>query len=137
MTGFIGVGNMAGAILDGILSSGIQNPENIMLYDICPEKAQRFVDMGCVMAQSERQLAESCGTVILAIKPQGFPALLEEIKDVLSEDQLIISIAAGIGIDYINDAVGKILPVIRVLPNTPMLLGCGVSAITYRAPVTE
>ena len=135
-TGFIGVGNMAGAILDGMIGSGVQKPEDIVLYDICPEKAQRFVDMGCNMAQSEQQLAEMCDTIILAIKPQGFSKLLGDIREQLTEDKLVISIAAGISIDFINECVGKNLSVIRVLPNTPMLFGLGVSAITYRPPVT-
>lgn len=137
MTGIIGVGNMAGAILNGILGSGIRTPESIMVYDVLPEKLEPFTCKGCAAASSERDLVKQCSTVILAIKPQGFAALLEEIKDVLDESKLVISIAAGISIDFINQAVGKTLPVIRVLPNTPMLYGDGVSALAYRSPVTE
>ncbi len=136
-TGIIGIGNMAGAILSGIIDSGIQSPSSLVLYDVFPEKLQRFTDLGCNAAASERDLVGQCDTIILAIKPQGFRELLEKIGDLLDESKLIISIAAGIGIDFINNAVGKVLPVIRVLPNTPMLLGMGVSAITYRAPATE
>jgi len=136
-TGIIGVGNMAGAILSGIIESGIQPPSALMLYDVLPEKLERFIQKGCIAAESERDLVSRCDTIILAIKPQGFRELLEKIGDLLDESKLIISIAAGISIDFINDTVGKILPVIRVLPNTPMLLGMGVSAMTYRAPATQ
>jgi len=136
-TGFIGVGNMAGAILNGMIDAGIENPGNIVLYDICAEKTEKFSAMGCRTASSERELVQQCSTVVLAIKPQGFEALLKDIADLLDESKLIISIAAGISIDYINSVTGKTLPIVRCLPNTPMTLGVGVSALTYRAPATE
>lgn len=136
-TGFIGIGNMAGAILNGIIDAGIESPGNLVLYDICTEKMDKFLGMGCRAASSERALVEQCSTIVLAIKPQGFEALLRDIADLLDENKLVISIAAGISIDYINSVVGKTLPVVRCLPNTPMTLGMGVSALTYRAPATE
>jgi len=136
-TGVIGVGNIAGALLDGVLNSSVLKAEDIVLYDIMPDKARRFVDQGCIMAGSEAELAGQCQTIVLAVKPQGFPELLEKLKDVIDESKLVISVAAGIGIDQINKGLGKTVPVVRVLPNTPMLLGCGVSAITYKSPVTE
>lgn len=135
--GFIGVGNMAGAILNGIISSGIQKCEDIVLFDLFPDKMLRFKDEGCKIASSECELVKKCDSIILAIKPQGFKELLDKIKDALDESKLIISIAAGISIDYINCTVGKNLSVVRVLPNTPMIYGYGVSAVTYRAPATE
>jgi len=94
-TGIIGVGNMAGALLSGVLSGGIESPGSLVLYDICPEKLTRFTDMGCRTASSEVELVQQCDTIILAIKPQGFPELLAKIKDVLDESKLVISIAAG------------------------------------------
>jgi len=134
--GVIGVGNMAGAILSGIIESGIEQPGNIVLYDICADKMDKFIGMGCRSASCEKELVKQCDTVILAIKPQGFESLLKDISDVLDDSKLVISIAAGISIDYINSVTGKTLSVVRCLPNTPMILGKGVSALTYRAPAT-
>lgn len=131
------MGNMASAILTGIIESGIEAPGNLVIYDILPEKLEKFARLGCRIASSEAALAAECDTVVLAIKPQGFPKLLENIKDSLDESKLIISIAAGISIKSINEALGRTHHIIRALPNTPMLLGRGVTALTYRFATEE
>lgn len=135
--GVIGIGNMATAIISGMLRSNIAEAPQISMFDICPAKTEGFIEKGCRLCPSVVELVKESDVVILAVKPQGFPELLEEIKDYLNSEKLIVSIAAGISIDYILEHIGKSVPIVRVLPNTPMLLGCGVSAVTYRTPATR
>ncbi len=132
--GCVGVGNMCGALLDGVFGSGVEAPENVILYDLCSEKLERFVNIGCTAASSEAEVVESCSALLLAIKPQGMKELLERISPFIDEQKLIISIAAGISIDFITAAIGKKVPVVRVLPNTPMVYSAGVTAITSAPP---
>lgn len=133
----LGAGNMATAIVKGIISSEICPAENIFIYDIMAEKVDALCKMGCSRAENAAGLVSDCETVVLAVKPQNFPQLLSEIKDFVSADKLFVSIAAGISIEYIKSSLGVDLPVVRVMPNTPMLLSCGATVLSRRQPVTD
>lgn len=125
----IGAGNMATAIIKGMLSNNVCSAENIYVFDIMPEKTAAFVSLGCKSSQSSRDCAALCETVLLAVKPQNFQEVLSDIKDVCNPEKLFISIAAGISTSYISTQLGFDAKVIRVLPNTPMLYGEGASTI--------
>ena len=135
---FIGVGNMAGAIIGGITTS--DSPiawEDIILFDKFTAQYEKFGDKPFVAAQSATVAASLADCVVLATKPQNFPEVLAELSVVENiEKKLIITIAAGITTDTVSSALGG-ARVVRVLPNTPMLIGLGVTAACRNSLVSD
>ena len=130
---FIGVGNMANAIIGGLLRSGAVDCPHLILSDKLPEKCTPYTEGGAILAASPAEAAEAADCVVLAVKPQSFPEVLDELSAVAGiQNKLIVTIAAGITAESVRTALGG-APVVRVLPNTPMLIGMGVSVIC-RAP---
>lgn len=128
--GFIGAGNMANAILSGLINSGIYTAEELSVSDIEGAKLQELSDrLGVKRFSSNRDLVRECGVILLAVKPQVIREVLEEIKDEIKDHHLIISIAAGIPIKMIRSIISPDTPIIRVMPNTPALIQKGVSAL--------
>ena len=130
---FIGVGNMANAIIGGLLRSGAVDCPHLILSDKFPEKCVPYTEGGAILAASPAEAAAAADCVVLAVKPQNFPEVLDELSRVEGiENKLIVTIAAGITVETVKTALGG-AAVVRVLPNTPMLIGMGVSVIC-RAP---
>jgi len=126
--GFIGGGNMAEALIKGILSAKLYKPKDVFISDIKPERLQHLTKEYKVTAADNAQLAAKVDTLILSIKPQNMTDALESIKASPKKDSLIISIAAGKKIASITAILGD-RPVVRVMPNTPALIGEGISAL--------
>ena len=128
--GFIGVGNMANAIIGGITADGADVPcSNLLLYDRLPDKCHYWASRGAQIMSSETEVAMYADVIVLAVKPQSFPELLATLSHVESiREKVIVTIAAGITVDTISSAL-RSASVVRVLPNTPMLIGMGVSVI--------
>jgi len=122
--GFIGAGTMAKAIMKGLEGTGVE----IQASDVAPQPG---------VLNDNRELARRSDVIILCVKPFAVESVLEEIKNDLNENHLIVSIAAGVGTQKIENATGKNLPVIRVMPNTPALLGEGMSAVCRGKYATE
>lgn len=137
---FIGVGNMATAIINGMISEKAENRvdiANIIIYDKFIGQTEHFASLGAYVASSEEDAVSRADCVMLCVKPQNFDEVLPKlsaVKDVSSK--LFVTIAAGITMDKVSGALGG-APVIRVLPNTPMLIGKGVSAICRTEKVTD
>ena len=126
----IGVGNMARAVISGIQKSTVDVSE-ILLYDKNTSQYDLLEDGRCAYVQcdSVKYAVDMADCVLLSVKPQNFPDVLSEIKDVVgSASKLYITIAAGISVDTVSQAL-KNAPVIRVLPNIPMTIGEGVSVV--------
>ena len=135
--GFIGVGNMASAIIRGITSVGGYSWDNIYLYDVESTKTAEFASLGSHAVDSVRTLCEASDCIVLAVKPQNFPEVLAELAPcVKGRKILFISIAAGITTETVSNALGGV-GVVRALPNTPMLIGKGVTAICSNSAVSE
>jgi pyrroline-5-carboxylate reductase len=127
--GFIGSGNMAEALIKGIIRAGVYLPQDILIRDILPDRLDMLVTKyGVQRAQDNGALASTADIIVLSVKPQMLATVLEEIKTNTSQNSLIVSIAAGKRINTITDALGDV-PVVRVMPNTPALVGEGASAI--------
>lgn len=127
-TAFLGVGNMASAV---IFANGGKNIafSDVILYDLNCEKCKRFTDEGAILAHSVKKAVEMAECVFLAVKPQDYFSLLDEVKTADGyENKLYISIGAGIKVETVEKYLGC-ENVVRALPNTPMLIGEGVSAI--------
>lgn len=126
--GFIGAGNMGGAIIKGIISAYGDNAE-ICAYDPDPKKLAELEKLGVKSVSSEGGICESCKYVLLAIKPQVFGTVLPKLASSVRENNVIISIAAGITEEYICSICGEKTHTVIVMPNTPFLLGKGATAL--------
>ena len=130
---FIGVGNMANTIIGGLLRSGAVDCPHLILSDKFPDKCGDYVADGATLAASPAEAAAQADCIVLSVKPQNFPEILPELATVEGiEKKLVITIAAGITVDTVKTSLHN-APTVRVLPNTPMLIGMGVSVIC-RAP---
>lgn len=132
--GFIGCGNMGSAIAKALS----KNTKDILLTDINTEKAANLAkELGCKFADNE-EVVNSCDRIFLAVKPQMLGEVLAPLKKTLSERKpLIISMAAGMTIAKIEDFCGTPLPVIRIMPNTPVAVGSGMILFCHNAYVNE
>ena len=127
--GFIGAGNMAEALIKGVINAKLYTPENVFISDIRSERLNFLSETYRVIACEENSaLAAKVQTVVLSIKPQNMTDALESIKDAIGSEQLVISIAAGIKVANITAVLGDIA-IVRVMPNTPALIGQGAGAL--------
>lgn len=130
--GFIGMGNMGYAMLKGALNSF--SPEQIIFT--CPneERCRQISEQtGVRYAASNAECANNAKYVILAVKPQVYDTVLKNIHDIVTEDSVVISIAPGITIEDIQKKLGGNIRVVRAMPNTPALVGAGMTGISYKA----
>ena len=125
--GFIGTGNMGGALARAVAKSVA--PANIFLSDACPQKAAALAEeLGCTSGSVE-QIAKSCKFIFLGVKPQVMASMLESIAPVLTarqQDFVLVSMAAGVCIRDIRRVAGEDYPLIRIMPNIPASVGEGV-----------
>ena len=136
--GFIGTGNMAGAIMGGIIKNEIFRPEEIIGADISAAGRERVKDMYRInVTDNNREAAEKSEVLILSVKPQYYADAIAEIKDCVSEDQLIITIAPGKTLSWLEEQFGKPVKIVRTMPNTPALVGEGMTAACTNKYVTE
>jgi len=127
--GFIGSGNMAEALIKGIISAKVYEPSNVMVSDIREERLEFLAGKYEVkVCRDNKKLASRVDTVVLSVKPQNMNDILEYIKDSIGAVKLVVSIAAGITVEKIAAVLGDV-PIIRVMPNTPALIGEGAAAL--------
>ena len=137
--GFIGCGNMGSAMLKGILASGLASKNDVIVSVHTEATAKRIEESFGVKAVTDNEFAvKEADTVILAIKPVMFDSVIPEIKDAISSEKLIISVAAGKTIKAIEDYFSKAgLRIVRAMPNTPAMVGEGMSALVAGEGVTD
>lgn len=135
--GFIGAGNMGFAIMKGITGSALS--ETIQLYAFDPDSAklERLESMGVISCSSEKEIMNNCKYIFLAVKPQIIEGVLETVAPYTSADTVFVSIAAGISDEFIASKTISEAKVVLVMPNTPLLLGEGASALSHNDAVTE
>jgi pyrroline-5-carboxylate reductase len=128
---FIGGGNMAEALIKGLLSGLGVTPQHIMATDVVPERCTYMqTTYGITASADNKHAVQESTVVILAVKPQIMPAILEEIAPVVNSEKLVISIAAGITLQTLQRALGDSRRVVRVMPNTPALVLAGAAGIS-------
>lgn len=129
MLGFIGAGNMASAIIKGVVASG-KISEDIAVFDISEDKAQALSrEYGVKVLSGAKEIARRCDKVVLSVKPNVFLSLLSEIGEELKESNpLIISIAAGKTLEFIGSCLSYEGRIVRVMPNINAKVGAAVSA---------
>ena len=135
--GFIGAGNMATAIINGMLNNNVANASDIYVFDLDAQKLQIMSEQGINTCENANTVVENCHFVVLAVKPQNYQEVLQGISSSVTDNTVMVSIAAGISIDYVVTTLGKKCPCVRVMPNTPLLLGCGATAVCPSDNIAE
>jgi pyrroline-5-carboxylate reductase len=127
---FLGGGQMAEAIARGVIAAGLLAPEQIVASEIRPDRRDYLESKVGIKAVASNAEAVAAGDVILlAVKPQDTSVVLADIGTVVREDQVVVSIAAGVPLSKLEAPFMTPVPVIRVMPNTPCLVGAGMAAI--------
>lgn len=134
--GFIGAGNMGGAIIGGIVKSGISGDITVSDKNTAATEALRRAH-GICAAKGNREAAERSDVLFLAVKPKNVYEVIEEIRDSVSEDTVVISIVAGQSLKKLESAFQKPTRLIRVMPNTPALVGESMSALCRNDIATD
>lgn len=138
MLGFIGCGNMAQAMLAGILNQGLYAKEEIIVSRRSEEAlAQIQKKFGVLTTTDNIEVAKKADILILAVKPFQFAALIPTMAEYIKEDALVISIAAGQTIANIEELFGKTIKLVRTMPNTPALVLEGATGMCFNRQVTE
>lgn len=128
--GFIGMGNMGYAMLKGILQ--VFPADSLIFTDVNRDRCAKVSEeTGVEFAESNAECANKAKYLILAVKPQYYPQVLKNIENVVCEEHVIISIAPGITMDSLKSSLGFDMRIVRAMPNTPALLGCGMTGICY------
>ena len=136
--GFIGTGNMAGAIMGGIIRRGIIAPEEIIGSDISEAGRERArKEHGIQVTADNRRAAKESEVLILSVKPQFYAETIAEIRDCIREEQLIITIAPGKTLAWLEEQFQKPVKIVRTMPNTPALVGEGMTAACPNRYVTD
>lgn len=131
--GFIGAGNMGSALIAGLLAQ--KNPPRITVAEHNLEQRKHLSELFPTIKIEDHpsKMVANCSALVLAVKPQGLPDLCADLKDHISPQTLIISIAAGITTTQLSSWLRPDLEIIRTMPNTPALVGSGATAL-YAAP---
>ena len=129
--GFIGAGNMGRAIIDGILKSKIATPSDITAADANKKSLENL------NAADNAAVAKQSDLLFLCVKPQVLYSVIAEIKDCVTENTVVVSIVAGQSIKTIENAFGKKIKLVRVMPNTPALVGEGMAALSPNDNTSE
>jgi len=127
----IGVGNMGAAVLRGALAAGFLKPQDVLAVEPDERRAAEARALGCAIARGPAE-ARTWGSILLAVKPQQFPAVADALRP-LDESMLVISIMAGLGTERIQSALGGRARLVRVMPNLACQVGAGMSAIALGA----
>lgn len=134
--GFIGCGNMAGAILDGILASEVLKPSDIVVFDINEKIREKVIKKGIEVSESIKDLCKISAKVLLGIKPNVIKSVLDEAGKEL-KGKAILSIVAGINSDTIKELANTDVRVLRIMPNTPAMVGEGATVLCSDTTFTE
>lgn len=128
--GFIGTGNLATAVIKGILAVGTADSKDVYIYDISAEKtAAMSADFGVNVLPSAKDVAATCDVITVAVKPKDIAALFEEISgEIVKNDPLVISTAAGTTLDYISALLPQAPRLVRIMPNINAAVGQAMTA---------
>jgi pyrroline-5-carboxylate reductase len=122
--GFLGAGKMATGLARGWLAADLATPELMLASDPLPQARQAFAaETGVKTTADNREVVTASDLLVLAVKPQSMPSLLADIRSAVNSRHLVISIAAGVTLQQLSDGLGADRRLIRVMPNTPCLVG--------------
>ncbi|MGL6106210.1 pyrroline-5-carboxylate reductase, partial [Romboutsia sp.] len=136
--GFIGAGNMAKAMMQGIISNEILKPEEIIAsdaYAIGLEKLKE--ELKIATTADNLKVVEEAKIIVLAVKPQYYEEVIKQIKDFVTEEQIIVTIAPGQSLEKLTSLFEKQVKIVRTMPNTPALVCEGMTGACYNKLVTN
>ena len=130
--GFIGTGNMASAIMGGIISKGVIPADEIIGADLFAPGRERVKEkFGIHVTADNNEVVEKADVVLLSVKPQFYADVISGIKDKIRPDQIVITIAPGKTLSWLAEQFGKDVKIVRCMPNTPAMVGEGMSGVSY------
>ena len=135
--GFIGAGNMASAMIGGMLQKGLLQKEDIIASSATQKTADRVAQEFGIRTTLDNKEVAKAEIVILAIKPIYCEGVIREIRDQIGENQIVVTIVAGRSLQWLSDTFGKPVKLIRTMPNTPALVGEAVTALCPGELVTD
>lgn len=136
--GFIGCGNMAKAILGGILKNGICTKEEVIASAKTQQSRRLAADTyGIRVSDDNIEVAQYADVLVLAVKPIFYAEVIGQIRDAVDERKIIVSIAPGKTLDWLFGQFGKKVKLVRCMPNTPALVGEGMTGVCSNEAVTE
>ena len=128
--GFIGAGNMAGAIIGGIVKSNLVKPENVIASAKTMANLERLQqEYNISVTLDSKEVVKNSDIVFMAVKPNIFDGVLEGVADLIDDKKIIVSIAAGKSIEAIENIIGADKKIVRTMPNTPALVNEGMAAL--------
>lgn len=132
--GFIGGGNMGGALIGG-LTSKCCAPEDVTLFEINAEKAQKYKELGIRIAESAAEVEDASDVIVFSVKPNVIDCVLQQMNG--SNNKIYLSIAAGITVSHLEKMLGTDKKIVRAMPNTPAQISCGMTVISPNANMSE
>lgn len=136
--GFVGCGNMGSSMVGGLIKSGFTKADNIIISTKTEASAKNLEEQfGVITTLDSKVVVKEAEVIVLAVKPFMYKQIIEEIKSELTNDKLIITIAAGITIGNVEEWIGGSAKVIRTMPNTPALVGQAMSAVCPNKNISE
>ena len=136
-TGFVGGGNMAGAMIGGMMKSGVFTPGEIVVSDASTKALEALREKFAVdTTPCNREAVSEAELVVLTVKPQVYGKVLDEIKDLVDETKIVMTVAPGWTLERTQAALGKPCKMVRAMPNTPALVGEGMTAVCPNERVT-
>lgn len=137
--GVIGTGNMAGAILQGSINSGFLDSKDVCIYNRSKWRNEEYIEMykSINVSKEINDLLNHSKYIIIGVKPYAYSEILKQVKNDLTKEHVIISIAAGVSIDDMQSILGVDAKIVRTMPNTPALVLEGMTAITYNKNIAE
>ena len=136
--GFIGCGNMGSAMIGGILKKGVFAKEEIIVSNLTEEGSRRSREkLGVVTTMDNCEVVKNVRIVILAVKPQFYEEVIREVKAFLTPEHIVIGIAPGKTLGWLEEKCEQPLKVVRLMPNTPAQVGEGMTAVCVNARVSQ
>ncbi len=133
----LGAGKIGGILLRAFLKQGLISPKQAVATVQHPERAQAIArELGIPVSTDNRAAAREADIVLLCVKPQTVREVLEEIRSEVSEDKLVVSVAASVPTQYLEKYLAANVPVVRAMPNTPCAIGCGMTGISKGSHAT-
>lgn len=135
--GFIGCGNMARAMMGGVLGAGLLKPAQVCASNRSAAALQEASEkLKICTVQSNLEAASNCEVLVLSVKPQQYPAVIAEIADAVPDETVIVTIAPGFTLNRLEELFGKKRKLVRTMPNTPALVREGMTAVCPGEAVT-
>lgn len=135
--GFIGIGNMGGAILNGVLKGRGDEKFSVLAFDVDPVKVAAAREKGVTVCENIARLVEGSDMVMLGVKPNMCAEVLPVIGQSYDDSKILVSMAAGISISFIEKYLGEGAKIIRVMPNTPAMVGEAMTSVSRNKNITE